>query len=288
MIEAEYDPEDIDWFRSIPFFAVHVVAIVGVFLVPPSWPLVALAVGLYLVRMWAIIVGYHRYFSHRSFKTSRAFQLVMAIVGLAAVQKGPLWWAAHHRHHHRHSDQHGDVHSPIVRDMLWAHVGWIVSRQYCNTEHQRVRDLMKFPELRWLDRHHLVVPLTAGGLLWAIFGFEAFIWGGIVSTVALWHGTFTINSLAHVIGRRRFQTKDNSRNSFVLSMITLGEGWHNNHHYYPGSARQGFYWWEIDIGYYSLKFLELFGIVWDINEPPKRVLDKGRGRPAEKPEAAAA
>lgn len=272
--------EKINWLRAIPFIVVHVAAVVGIFVVPPTLGLVLLAVALYAIRMWGIVVGYHRYFSHRSFKTSRAFQLVLALVGLASVQKGPLWWAAHHRHHHRHSDQDPDLHSPTLRGFFWSHLGWILCDKYHATEHHKIRDFMKYPELRWLDRHYILVPVAMGAVLWAVGGFDAFMWGGLISTVALWHGTFTINSLAHVYGKRRFATKDTSRNNFLLSLITLGEGWHNNHHYYPGSARQGFYWWEVDIGYYSLKLLELFRIVWDVRGVPERVLAKGRTKPA--------
>ena len=272
--------EKVNWLRAVPFIAVHIAAVVGIFVVPPTLDLVLLAVALYAIRMWGIVVGYHRYFSHRSFKTSRAFQLVLALVGLASVQKGPLWWAAHHRHHHRHSDQDPDLHSPTLRGFFWSHLGWILCDKYHATEHHKIRDFMKYPELRWLDRHYILVPVLMGAGLWIFAGFEAFMWGGLISTVVLWHGTFTINSLAHVFGKRRFATKDTSRNNLLLSIITLGEGWHNNHHYYPGSARQGFYWWEVDIGYYSLKLLELFRIVWDVRGVPERVLAKGRTNPA--------
>ncbi|MEM9557908.1 MAG: fatty acid desaturase [Acidobacteriota bacterium] len=288
MLEVDYDAESINWLRSVPFFAVHVLAVVGAILYPPTWGLIALVVALYYIRMWGVVVGYHRYFSHRSFKTSRAFQFFLALVGITAVQKGPLWWAAHHRHHHRHSDHEPDVHSPVVRDFFWAHVGWILSNKHHETEHHKIRDFMKYPELRWLDRHYIIVPVTLGALLWAFFGTAAFVWGGLVSTVVLWHGTFMINSLAHVFGSRRFKTKDQSRNNFLLSLITLGEGWHNNHHYYPGSARQGFYWWELDIGYYSLKALELVGLVWDVRGVPERVLAKGRRGPDPEPDEAPA
>ena len=221
MIEFEYDPDEkINWIGSLPFFIVHGIALAGPFLSPPTWKLVLLAVALYYIRMWGIIVGYHRYFSHRSFKTSRPFQLFMALVGLASAQKGPLWWAAHHRHHHRHSDQEPDLHSPTLKGFLWAHVGWILCPKYHATEHHKIRDFMKYPELRWLDRHYMLVPIAMGAGLWFFAGFDAFIWGGMISTVVLWHGTFTINSLAHVFGKRRFVTKDTSRNNFWLSLIT--------------------------------------------------------------------
>lgn len=282
MLEFDIAPDEkIDWLQAAPFVGVHIAAVVGMFLVPPTWELVGWAALFYVVRMWSIIVGYHRYFSHRSFKTSRAFQFLMALIGVSCVQKGPLWWAAHHRHHHRHSDREEDIHSPTLRGFFWSHIGWIMCNKYHATEHHKIRDFLKYPELRLLDRHYIAVPVAMGAAIWWLAGFEFFLWTGIISTVVLWHGTFTINSLAHVFGSRRFETKDTSRNNFLLSLITLGEGWHNNHHYYPGSARQGFYWWEIDIGYYSLRLLALFGIVWDINEVPERVLAKGRqaGRP---------
>ena len=277
MIEAEYEPgEKLDWIQATPFFLVHVLAVVGAILYPPTWGLVALAVGLYYLRMWGIVVGFHRYFSHRTFKTSRFFQFILELVGVSAVQKGALWWAAHHRHHHRHSDQEPDLHSPTLKGFLWAHVGWILCPKYTAIEYDKIRDFAKYPELRWLDRHYIAVPIALAGILWAVAGTPALVWGGLVSTVILWHGTFTINSLAHVFGKRRYETSDSSRNSFLLSLITLGEGWHNNHHFYPGTARQGFFWWELDIGYYSLKALELVGVVWDVRGVPERVKLHGR------------
>ena len=276
MIEVEYDPEKIRIWRSMPFFLVHIFAVVGALWVgvKPLW--IALAAVSYIVRMWAITAGFHRYFSHRSFKTSRVFQFILAFIGTLSVQKGVLWWAAHHRHHHRHSDQELDLHSPTLKGFLWAHLGWILCMKYDKTEMDKIKDFAKYPELRWLDRHYLVPPLAMGALIWFFFGTGIFVWVGLVATVFLWHGTFTINSLCHVFGRRRYKTRDTSKNSLILALITLGEGWHNNHHYYPGSARQGFYWWEIDVSYYSLKILSWFGIVWDLRKVPERVLDKGR------------
>jgi stearoyl-CoA desaturase (delta-9 desaturase) len=274
---SERDPlEKIHWLKSSPFILAHLGAVVGVFLVGWSPGLVLAAFLAYVVRMWAITAGFHRYFAHRSFKTSRAFQFFLAFLGTLSVQKGVLWWAAHHRHHHRHSDHEPDIHSPTLRGFLWAHFGWILCLKYHETEHHKIRDFMRYPELRWLDRHFLLPPLAVGALVWAVFGAAAFVWVGLVSTVVLWHGTFTINSLCHVYGRRRFATTDTSKNSLLLALITLGEGWHNNHHYYPGAARQGFYWWEIDLSYYSLKALSWLGIVWDLHDVPERVLEKGR------------
>lgn len=280
MQAAEDASEKINLLRSMPFILTHVAAVIGVVAVgvTPLW--VGLAVLSYGVRMWAITAGFHRYFSHRSFKTSRAFQFFMALLGTLAVQKGVLWWAAHHRHHHRHSDQELDLHSPTLKGFLWAHLGWILCNKYQETSHDKIKDFNKYPELRWLNRHHLMPPLVVSALLWAFFGTGVFVWAGLVATVALWHGTFTINSLCHVFGRRRFATRDTSKNSLLLALITLGEGWHNNHHHYPGAARQGFYWWEIDLSYYSLKVLSWLGIVWDLRSVPERVLERGRRLPS--------
>lgn len=275
MIEIDPRSERLAPFASLPFLLAHVGAMVGVFLVGWSPALVLAAVLSYSVRMWAITAGYHRYFSHRSFKTSRGFQFLLAFLGTLAVQKGVLWWAAHHREHHRHSDQEGDVHSPTLRGLFWAHMGWFLCHRYDETRYDKIKDFTRYPELLWLDRHPMLPPLAVGALVWAVFGTAAFVWVGLVATVALWHGTFTINSLAHVLGRRRFAIRDTSRNNLWLALITFGEGWHNNHHYYPGSCHQGFYWWEIDLTYYSLEILEKLGLVWDVRGVPARVLAKG-------------
>jgi len=261
--------------NAIAFFGIHL-ATIAAFWLPFSWGLVALAVGLYLIRMFAITAGYHRYFSHRSFKTSRAFQFVLAVLGLTSMQKGPLWWAAHHRHHHRHSDQPEDIHSPHQDGLYWSHMGWVLSDDYQATNLGRIADFAKYPELRWLDRYHQVPGVVMGALLLAFGGLPAFIWGFCISTVATWHATFCINSLTHLIGRRRYATEDDSRNSFFMALLTLGEGWHNNHHYYKASVRQGFFWWEIDVSYYVLRVLEVFGVVWDLKVPSKEVIQRNR------------
>ena len=268
--------DKVDWLASTPFILAHVAAVVGVFMVGWSWQLLALAAFSYAIRMWAITAGYHRYFSHRAFKTSRVFQFILAFLGTCAVQKGVLWWASLHRDHHRHSDQEPDIHSPTMRGFIWSHFGWFLCKKYNETRYDKIKDFSKYPELRWLNEYHLAPPLAISVLLWWAFGPAVFVWGGLVATVALWHGTFTINSLCHVFGRKRFETRDDSKNSLILALITFGEGWHNNHHYYPGSARQGFYWWELDLSYLSLKVLSWFRIVWDLNKVPARVIEKGR------------
>lgn len=265
--------------KSLPFYLSHA-AVALAFVVPFSWSLVGLAAALYAVRMFAVTGGYHRYFSHRTYRTSRAFQFVLALVGASSLQKGPLWWAAHHRRHHRHSDQDGDLHSPGRQGFFWAHVGWILSSQHEETELQRVPDLAKYPELRWLDRWHLVPGIALAVGLFLAGGLPALVWGFFVSTVACWHCTFMINSLTHMFGRRRYETKDDSRNSFILALLTLGEGWHNNHHYWQSSTRNGFRWWEVDITYYALRGLATVGVVWDLKEPPQHVVEGNKLRAA--------
>jgi stearoyl-CoA desaturase (delta-9 desaturase) len=182
-----------------------------------------------------------------------------------------LWWAAHHRDHHRDSDGPDDIHSPVQRGFWWSHVGWFLATRYNATKLDRIRDFARYPELRFLDRHHAVPPiLLALGLLLA-GGWPALLWGFFVSTTVLWHGTFTINSLAHVVGRQRYQTGDESRNSFALALLTLGEGWHNNHHFYPTTANQGWFWWELDLSWMALRVLRSIGVVRDLRTPPQRI-----------------
>jgi stearoyl-CoA desaturase (Delta-9 desaturase) len=270
----------ISWGKSLPFFAVHLVALATPFVAPISWRWAALAAALYVARIFGITAGYHRYFSHRSFRTSRAFQLALAVLGATSTQKGPLWWAAHHRDHHRFSDGPGDIHSPLERGFWWSHVGWILSTRYDATRLERVKDFARFPELRWLDRWHVVPPIALVAILFLAGGWPAMLWGYFVSTVFTWHGTFLINSLAHVLGRSRYDTGDASRNNLVLAILTLGEGWHNNHHFYPASARQGFFWWEIDLSWYALRALSAVGVVWDLRRPPPQVRWAHRAVPA--------
>ncbi len=275
MESASATPQEdrsIDLARSVPFALVHVAAIAGVVKLGWSWRGLGLALALYYVRMFFVTAGYHRYFSHRTFRTSRAMQLLFALGAMSSSQKGVMWWAGHHRVHHKHSDQPGDVHSVLRDGFFWSHVGWIVSRRYTATDDARVKDLARFPELVWLDKYWWVPPTTLGVSLYVFGGWFAFVWGFLVSTTLLWHGTFTINSLTHMFGSRRYPTTDNSRNSAILAIVTLGEGWHNNHHYYQRSTRQGFFWWEFDVTYVLLRAMGLLGLVWDIHEPPAEIV----------------
>ena len=274
------DDDRIDWLRVVPFIAMHV-ACLGVIRVGFSGFAAWTALALYALRMFALTGFYHRYFSHKAFKTSRAVQFLFALIGATCVQRGPLWWAAHHRDHHRHADTERDLHSPLRHGFLWSHMGWFLTPGAFRTRWDAVPDLQRYPELRWIDRYDVAVPvLLAIGLYYlgdwvgAAFpesgtsGAQLLVWGFFVSTVALFHATVTINSLAHRFGTRRFPTRDNSRNNWLLALLTFGEGWHNNHHHFPGSARQGFRWWEVDVTYYLLRLLAAAGLIWALKPVP--------------------
>jgi stearoyl-CoA desaturase (delta-9 desaturase) len=255
------------------YWGIHALCL-GVFFTAPSAGNLALLAITFWLRMFSITGGYHRYFSHKTYKTSRAFQLVLAVLGTTAVQKGPLWWSGVHRLHHTYSDEPNDPHTPN-KGFWYSHQGWIQDPQWDPTPLDQVRDLSRYPELRWLNRWHFVPPVTLAILCGLLQGWAGFLWGFCVSTTLLWHSTYTINSLAHRWGTRRYETSDDSRNNWVLALLTMGEGWHNNHHRYMASTRQGFFWWEIDATYYVLRGLQAVGLVWDIREPPADVVRHG-------------
>ena len=283
--------KSVDWTRTVPFIALHV-AVLFIFIVGWSPVAIIIAFVLYAVRMFAITGFYHRYFSHKAFKTSRFIQFVFALIGASSVQRGPLWWAAHHRLHHANADKENDEHSPRLHGFLWSHMGWFLSRHNFATRLDRISDFARYPELKFIDRFDILAPILLavslygfGELLSQYYpelgtnGWQMVVWGFVVSTLVLYHVTFTINSLAHTVGKRKFNTRDDSRNNFILALLTFGEGWHNNHHHYPGSARQGFRWWEIDISYYLLRLLQSAGLIWDLRPVPQRVLDQyGKNR----------
>jgi len=254
-------------------------AVLGALWSGVTWQAVVVCVALFVFRMWAVTAGYHRYFSHRTFETSRVFQFVLAWCATMTAQRGVLWWAAHHRAHHLYSDTERDLHSPKQDGFFHAHMGWIFS-DHSETDWKRIRDFAKYPELVWLDKYWLVPPVITGVAVFLLFGWPGVFIGFFLSLVLSWHSTYVINSLCHVWGERRFETKDTSRNNLWLALLTLGEGWHNNHHHYMNSARQGFYWWEIDITYYSLKVLSWLGVIWNLKTPPAKVLEEGRRRDA--------
>jgi len=266
---------------SIALWAVHVAAVVGVVLLGFSWRGLAMAAISYFIRMFVVTAGYHRYFAHRSFKTSRAFQFLLALGAQSAAQRGVLWWAGHHRWHHKYSDTKDDVHSPGRRGFWYSHMGWVVGKDWDRTDPKLVSDLSKYPELRFLDRDIInMLPTVALALAFLLIGgAHGLVWGFFVSTVLLWHGSFAINSLSHMFGKRRYETSDDSRNSMILALLTNGEGWHNNHHHYQSSANQGFRWWEIDMTFYGLKLLSMLGLVWDLRrQPPEMTAAAPAGR----------
>lgn len=258
----------------IPFFLSHLVMF-GAIWSGVTWEAIAVGVVLYFVRMFGVTGGYHRYFAHRAFETSRWFQFVLALLATMTIQRGPLWWAAHHRAHHLHSDTENDLHSPVVDGFWHSHFGWLFAGN-AETDMKRVKDLAKYPELLWLDKYWLVVPVLTSVLVWLVWGWPGFFIGFAASGVLVWHSTFLVNSLAHVWGKRRFETKDQSRNNLVIALLTMGEGWHNNHHRYMNSARMGFYPGEIDLTYLTLRGLEKLGIVWNLKGVPERILEEGR------------
>jgi stearoyl-CoA desaturase (delta-9 desaturase) len=267
-------PHRYEWTGAIPFALCHL-AVLGAWFSGVTWQAIVVCVVLYWVRMFGVTAGYHRYFAHRSFETSRPFAFLLAWLAQSTAQKGAIWWASHHRAHHLYSDTERDPHSPRQHGFFHSHLGWLFAGTD-ETDWKRVSDLARRPELVWLNRHYLVPPIVTAVLVWLFFGWSGLFVGFFLSTVLTWHGTFVINSLAHVWGARRFPTRDDSRNNVWLALITMGEGWHNNHHYYMRSARQGFYWWEIDLTWYLLKAMEKVGLVWNLHEPPARVLEEGR------------
>jgi stearoyl-CoA desaturase (delta-9 desaturase) len=224
------------------------------------------------LRIFSIGAGYHRYFSHRSYSTSRWLQFMLAVLSQSSAQKSVLWWAAKHRHHHLHADTAQDVHSPRHEGFLYSHVGWIFARRNDGTDLARVADLSVYPELMWLHRHELVPAAVLAAACWLTAGWPGLVVGFFWSTVLVYHATFCINSLAHLRGRARYVTGDDSRNSLVLAVITMGEGWHNNHHAFQASARQGFRWWELDLTFYVLKLLAFAGLIWNLKAPPPALL----------------
>ena len=275
---------DYEWRAMTPFLLIHVLgitgAVAGIIMGAPlsAW---LCGLGLYVVRMFGVTGGYHRYFSHRTFKTGRIVQFLLAFTAMTTAQRGALWWSAHHRDHHKNSDNERDVHSPIQFGFWHSHMGWIYDHND-RFDWDRVKDLARFPELVILEKLWLLPPTIVGVGTFLALGWWGLFIGFFFSTVLVWHATFTINSLSHVWGKRRYATTDDSRNNFWLALLTMGEGWHNNHHHHMSSCRQGFFWWEIDMTYYILKAMSWVGLVWDIREPSRRVIDAG---PAKQPNA---
>ena len=270
-IDLDQDHDDIMYPDVVPFLAIHAGCIAAIWS-GVTWQAIAICAALYCLRMFAITAGYHRYFSHRAYATSRTFQFILAFLAQSTAQKSVLWWAAKHRHHHLHSDTEHDVHSPRHKGFAYSHVGWIFYRRHDATDLVKVSDFASYRELMWLHKLEIVPAIAVGALCFLMAGWSGLVVGFLWSTVLLYHATFCINSLAHVRGSKRYVTGDDSRNNWLLALFTMGEGWHNNHHAYQISARQGFRWWEIDVTYYVLVALSWLGIVRDLKMPPRQVL----------------
>ena len=268
---AASEHDDIMYPSAIPFVVLHIACFAAIF-TGITWQSVVVCIALYWLRIFAIGAGYHRYFSHRAYSTSRLFQFVLAFACQTTAQKSVLWWASLHRHHHLHSDTPHDVHSPRHKGFWYSHVGWVFDRKHDRADLVKIEDFARFPELMWLHRLEVVPAVGLGALCWLIAGWPGLIVGFCWSTVLVYHGTFCINSLAHVRGRKRYVTGDDSRNNWLLAFFTMGEGWHNNHHAYQASVRQGFRWWEYDPTFYLLKALSWTGLVWDLKFPPAQVV----------------
>jgi stearoyl-CoA desaturase (delta-9 desaturase) len=269
--DKHHEHDDIIHPQVIPFLLVHAACVAALW-TGVTWEAVLLGIVLYWLRMFGITAGYHRYFSHRSYATSRVFQFILACLAQSSAQKSVLWWAAKHRHHHLFSDTEHDVHSPRHTGFLFAHLGWIFARKHDTVDLVKVGDFTKYPELMWLHKYELAPAVVLAVITFLIAGWAGLVVGFFWSTVAVYHATFCINSLAHVHGSKRYVTGDDSRNNWLLAFFTMGEGWHNNHHAYQASVRQGFRWWEIDPTFYIIKALSWFGVVWDLKSPPEAVL----------------
>ena len=276
----------VDYLATTQFVFLHAGCLL-VFWAGISWIALVTCLGFYCLRIFAISAGYHRYFAHRSFKTGRIFQFLLALFGSLSHQKGPLWWGAHHRYHHAHSDRDDDIHSPGQRGFWWAHCGWIFSMAYRRADERSMSTFAQYRELRLLDRFYGVPPLTAAAAFFIIgfvlqhakpelhtSGLQMLAWGFFISTVLVHHAIYSVNSIGHLFGTRRFTSSDQSRNNIFVAVLTFGDGWHNNHHFYPRSARHGFYWWEVDLTHYILKALSYLGIVWDLHTPPQKIFAK--------------
>ena len=279
--------QGIAWLRILPFIGLHI-GCIAVFWVGFSWPALIALLLTYSLRMFAITGFYHRYFSHKTFKTHPWMEVLFAFIGASSAQRGPLWWAAHHRKHHRHSDTEQDLHCPI-HGFMQSHMAWFLNHRAFVTDYAVIQDFAKRPALKWLNRFDLIAPVSLAVLLYIVgaaldyffpglgtSGAQLFVWGFVLSTVLLFHVTVSINSVAHVWGRRRYATADNSRNNALLALLTFGEGWHNNHHHYPNTVRQGFFWWEIDMTYLALKAMSYFGLTWDLKPVPAHIKTAAR------------
>ncbi|PCJ56826.1 MAG: acyl-CoA desaturase [Planctomycetota bacterium] len=270
-ITVPHNKRSIEWPIAFVVFSFQIIPVFVFYIEIPAWCW-SLGFLFFVIRFSFVVIGYHRYFSHRSFKTSRVFQFLMAIGAVLSFQGGVLRWASIHRSHHKFSDTKKDLHSPIIYGFLEAHVLWVI-RKY-DIDDSNIKDLTRFPELVWLERLWMLPSLILATLFFIIGGWPLLLVGFFVSTTVLYHMTWSVSSIFHLFGTTRFPTKDHSKNNFISALLTMGEGWHNNHHHFPSSARAGLYWYEIDISFYIIYVLEVLGIVWDVKGVPTYVLEK--------------
>ncbi len=282
-IKKEYLP----W-RFIPLLILHLSCGL-VYFAGFSWVAFGVAFFAYALRMFAVTGFLHRYFAHRSFKTGRITQFVFAFIATASCQRGPLWWAANHRDHHKYSDTPNDTHSPYQLSFFDSHIGWVYWKENLETKHHNIKDFSKYKELVWLDKYDLIpAALYIVFLYFLGLGlqtyypgletgpFQMIVWGFCISTVFLLHMVLSVNTICHLFGKQKFKTTDYSRNNWLMAIFTLGEGWHNNHHRFPNSMRQGFLWYEYDITGYIIRFFALIGLVTDIKPIPPNIIEEAK------------
>ena len=250
-----------------------------VFAVPFRWAFLGLWAASHFLRAIGLTLVFHRYLAHRAFRMNRVARFVWTFIGTAAMQKGPLWWAGHHVNHHRFADREGDPHSPMISGFYYAHVGWFLH----DTKHDRVeatnpviRDFSTVPEIAWLDRYFFLPPAALAATLFLAGGWPWLVYGFCLPTMTLAHATFAINTVNHMFGSRRFDTLDESRNNPLTAFFAVGEGWHNNHHRYQRAARNGFYWWEFDPTWYTIRAMAAVGLGGDIQPVPERIYEEAR------------
>jgi len=268
----------------IALIIVHLVSLLG-FYTGISWTAFVAFLGLYIIRGLGITMGYHRYFAHKSFKTNRFFQFILGLMGSMAVQGGILWWVSHHREHHRYTETEDDIHSPVAHGFWQSHIGWLTNKKAFNAPKIRANDFAKIPEIKFLQKQYVFIQVlqvlglfSLGSYLQAAFpqletsGAQLLVWGFFINTVALWHSTFAVNSICHVWGKEPYEANDTSKNNFIVALLAFGEGWHNNHHKFATSARHGLEWWQFDMTFITLRFLEAFGIVSHLKIPTQEQL----------------
>ena len=266
--------QKINWVTTLILAGLHIGAFAAFFCF--SWKAFFMAVALHWVAVgWGISLGYHRLHTHQSYQCPRWLEYFFAVCGTMTLEGGPMFWVGTHRVHHAKSDKAGDPHSPH-EGTFWSHMGWIV---FGETNHNNSQFMAKHaPELArhkfywWLNTYHWIPVVATGLALLAFGGWSMFLWGFCLRIVYGLHCTWLINSATHIFGSRRFETADDSRNSFILAVLTFGEGWHNNHHAHQTSARHGMLWYEFDISWITLKLLKSVGLVWGVRLVKPEVL----------------